>query len=285
MDPIPKMVIRTQLARRKGELEVSSVEEISELVDQLMIARTALITAQAAIEGVLKARADMAAEPEPELEAAAAPTDPAAIPTADGQHVTCPACGFRDSRHNPAGCKRLEQLERIGEQVTRLSEPEPERRPMCDCLTEPEPASPEAVDALLDSIVAGTPLLVTDDEPRCECSHHMNDHDEDGAHECHFPGCGCIRWRRATAKGQAEPPRVVAGTVEPTGLQKPRPVLRVLTADEADEAESITYLACGDQSANHGYGLLAVGAVAWCPNHGNTEVISAADYMDRAVSS
>ena len=41
--------------------------------------------------------------------------DPYAIPTADGEHVTCPACGFRDGRHNPAGCRRQDTLYRRAE--------------------------------------------------------------------------------------------------------------------------------------------------------------------------
>jgi hypothetical protein len=50
--------------------------------------------------------------------------DPAAIPTADGEHVTCPSCGFRDGRHNPAGCRRQKQLANLAKQVARLSHPD-----------------------------------------------------------------------------------------------------------------------------------------------------------------
>lgn len=223
MDPVPEMVIpsmeiKTPCAARKGVIKVSSIDEISALVKQLMLARTALITAQAAIEGVLKARADMAAEPEPE--AAAAPADPAAIPTADGQHVTCPACGFRDGRHNPAGCRRLEQLERIGEQVTRLSEP--------------EPASPEAVAALADSIADGTPLVVTDDEPKpaplCDSDMPLPnggtlkctlDDYHDGAHSAI---AGERRWLGTGMAARTEDGERIA--------KPPRPVLEVVHAGE-----------------------------------------------------
>ena len=49
MDPIPTMVITTQLARRKGEITVSTVEEIDQLISQLIIAKTGLLGAQSAI--------------------------------------------------------------------------------------------------------------------------------------------------------------------------------------------------------------------------------------------
>jgi hypothetical protein len=39
---------------------------------------------------------------------------------------TCPSCGFADG-HNPAGCRRQDRLAALGEQVARLSQPDPER--------------------------------------------------------------------------------------------------------------------------------------------------------------
>lgn len=44
----------------------------------------------------------------------------------------------------------------------------------------------------------------------------------------------------------------------------------------------VTHLACGDQLHDHGAALLAVGAVAWCPVHGNAEVISAEEHAATA---
>lgn len=106
-------------------------------------------------------------------------------------------------------------------------------------------------------VTAGTPLLVTDhpfdagegsrelsgpgrellreaiaeqdaaDEGRCECSHGQDVHDEESeGHECYAPGCGCLRWRRAAPKQQPEPPRVVAGTVEPSLHERRMKALR-----------------------------------------------------------
>jgi hypothetical protein len=40
----------------------------------------------------------------------------------------------------------------------------------------------------------------------------------------------------------------------------------------------VTHLACGDQLHDQGAAYLAVGAVAWCAVHGNTEVISADEW-------
>jgi hypothetical protein len=165
VDPIPKMVIATTAAHRKGELEVGSAEEIDGLISQLIIAKAGILGAQSAIgaRGATDAASEggvlFSATGEDEsgpcmmagcghgyddhaldlergdrlycqrcecrrfLSAEAMRADPAAIPAADGEHVTCPACGFRDGRHNPAGCRRLEHLQRVGKRVQALSEP------------------------------------------------------------------------------------------------------------------------------------------------------------------
>lgn len=49
MDPVPRMVIPTSLARRKGEIEVSTPEEIDQLISELIIAKTGLAGAASAI--------------------------------------------------------------------------------------------------------------------------------------------------------------------------------------------------------------------------------------------
>ena len=52
--------------------------------------------------------------------------------------------------------------------------------------------------------------------------------------------------------------------------------------DEFGPAAPVTHLACGDQLRDAGAALLAVGAVAWCTVHGNTEVISAEEHAATA---
>lgn len=73
---------------------------------------------------------------------------------------------------------------------------------------EPEPASPEAAERLYDAIVAGTPVLVTDDKPerlaaasnsaccsRPGCAHVMADHsDYRVADEAGCSECACQQW-------------------------------------------------------------------------------------------
>jgi hypothetical protein len=47
---------------------------------------------------------------------------------------------------------------------------------------------------------------------------------------------------------------------------------------ETEPVIPVTHLACGDQLHDQGAAYLAVGAVAWCAVHGNTEVISADEW-------
>lgn len=91
-----------------------------------------------------------------------------------------------------------------------------------------EPVSTEAAEAavLAESIRTGAPLLVDDDDPRCECSHQQTLHDEDGAHECRAVACGCNRFRSAAPKAQPEPytghlrtPAIPAGPDDPNRLR------------------------------------------------------------------
>lgn len=62
-----------------------------------------------------------------------------------------------------------------------------------------EPVSPEAAEQLYDAIVAGTPVLVVDDEDRCECSHAQDVHADAVATPCLRSGCGCTVFRLAAS--------------------------------------------------------------------------------------
>lgn len=64
MDPVPKMVIQTPAAVRKGQLEVATAEEIDALISQLIIAKTGLLGAQSAIgaQGAMDAAREVEAE-------------------------------------------------------------------------------------------------------------------------------------------------------------------------------------------------------------------------------
>ena len=57
MDPLPKMVIPTTLATRKGQLEAGTAEEIDELISSLIIAKAGLAAAAAAIAAASDAEA------------------------------------------------------------------------------------------------------------------------------------------------------------------------------------------------------------------------------------
>lgn len=68
MDPIPKMVIPTTLAKRKGEIEVASADEIDALISQLIIAKTGIRGAQSAIGAQVALDAARAVEAERQAE-------------------------------------------------------------------------------------------------------------------------------------------------------------------------------------------------------------------------
>lgn len=123
MDPVPKMVIPTQLARRKGEVEVSSVEEVDELISQLIIAKTGLLGAASAIgaKGAMEAAREVEAGRDGDggVLFPAGPDDDEPADVDDA--APCPSCG-KSGRHAPL-CARKAQLAELGERITALSEP------------------------------------------------------------------------------------------------------------------------------------------------------------------
>lgn len=150
MDPVPKMVIPTRLARRKGELEVSTVEEVRELYALLAKAEAGILGAHAAMAAPedapccdsysLKGDGCIVTESHwlhkdqhghkwlsPEGDPGG-PEEPKPQP-GESWPAACPSCGQADEHAD--NCERDAQLAAIGAKVGELSEPAWDGDPQC----------------------------------------------------------------------------------------------------------------------------------------------------------